>query len=344
MTNHAMLYNHVCIEAFGYELPPHTITSSAIEDRLAPLYEKLKLPHGRLEMMSGIRERRLWEPGTTPSQVSALAGAKALKNSCVEADQIECLLHTSVSRDFLEPASACLVHRTLGLPQDASIYDISNACLGFLNGMVNLANMIELGQVKRGLVVAGENSRHLMEATLESLLKVPNPTRDNIKEAFASLTIGSGACALVMAHDSVSKFGHRLIGGASRCATEFNHLCRGNAGNMSTDSETLLHEGCKLARATWLKTQEILGWTNTVVDRIFCHQVGSAHRKMLYNQLELDQKKDFSTVEYLGNTGSVALPMTMAIGTEQSAPNPKDKIAMLGIGSGLNCLMLGVEW
>ena len=339
-----MLYKHVCIEAFGYELPPNIISSAAIEDKLAPLYERLKLPHGRLMMMSGIRERRFWNEGETPSQVSARAGAIALKNSGAKPDEIECLLHTSVCRDFIEPASATLVHKALDLAKNATIYDISNACLGFLNGMVTVGNMIELGQIKKGLIVAGENSRQLVESTLQKLLDDPHATRDSIKEAFASLTIGSGACALVMAHDSVSKFGHKMLGGAAQCATEFNHLCRGSAGNMSTDSETLLQEGCTLARQTWARTCKLLGWTNAMVQRVFCHQVGSAHRRLLYKTLELDMAKDFSTLEYLGNTGSVALPMTMAIGAEQSPPKKGENIAMLGIGSGLNCLMLGVEW
>ena len=339
-----MQYKHVCIEAFGYELPPNIITSAALEEKLSALYQRLKLPYGRLEMMSGIKERRFWDEGTTPSQVSTRAGALALKNSHADAGEIECLMHTSVCRDFLEPATGTLVHGALGLAKEAMVYDISNACLGFLNGMVSMANMIELGQIKKGMVVAGESSRQLVESTIDSLLNEPNPTRETIKDAFASLTIGSGACALVMAHESVSGFGHKLVGGAMRCATEFNHLCRGNAGNMSTDSETLLQEGCKLARKTWEKTTEVLGWTNNMVDRVFCHQVGNAHRKLLYSTLELDPQKDFSTLGYLGNTGSVSLPTTMAIGTEKSPPKPNEKIAMLGIGSGLNCLMLGVEW
>jgi len=339
-----MRYQHVCIEAFGYKLPPVVVTSAAIEERLAPLYRKLKLSHGRLEMMSGIRERREWAEGTRPSEVSAEAGALALKNADAQAGEIECLLHTSVCRDFLEPASATFVHRRLGLAPNVTTYDISNACLGFLNGMVTLANMIELGQVRKGLIVAGESSRQLVDSTIEALLRMPNPTRDNIKDAFASLTIGSGAGAVVMAHENVSKFGHRLLGGAVECATQFNHLCRGSAGNMSTDSETLLQEGCKLARQTWARTQEMLGWTNEMIARVFCHQVGSAHRKLLYNTLELDPGKDFSTVEFLGNTGSVALPITMAMGIEKSPPAPQEKIAILGIGSGLNCLMLGVQW
>jgi 3-oxoacyl-[acyl-carrier-protein] synthase-3 len=339
-----MRYNHVCIEAFGYKLPPHVVTSAEIEKRLAPLYEKLKLAYGRLEMMSGIKERRFWDEDTKPSEIAAQAGATAMQNAGAKPEEIECLLHTSVCRDYLEPASAVFTHRSLGLSKDATIYDISNACLGFLNGMVTLANMIELGQVRKGLVVSGESSRELVESTIASLLKTPNPTRDSIKDAFASLTVGSGACAVVLAHDCASKFGHKLMGGATACATEFNHLCRGTAGNMVTDSETLLQEGCRLARQTWDKTRQILGWTNETINRVFCHQVGSAHRKLLYNSLALDPTKDFSTLEFLGNTGSAALPITMAMGLEKTPPAPRDKIAILGIGSGLNCMMLGVQW
>lgn len=339
-----MLFKSVRIESFGYELPPNVVTSAEIEARLKALYDRLKLPEGRLELMSGIRERRLWDAGTRPSTVSALAGKKALENSGVEAGQIEVLLHTSVSRDYMEPASASFVHRALNLSPDAVIYDISNACLGFLNGMMSLASMIELGQVKRGLIVAGENSRELLDSTIDGLLNDTTSTRGSIKDVFASLTIGSGACALVMAHESVSKFQHQFLGGAIRCATEWSDLCRGGNGGMATDSEKLLHEGCRLARSTWDKARSLLGWENKNVDRTFCHQVGSAHRRLLFNSLELDPQKDFSTFEFLGNTGSVALPITMAMGTEKNPPPPGANIAMLGIGSGLNCLMLGVKW
>lgn len=339
-----MLFKNVCIEAFGYELPPNVLSSAEIEARLKPLYDRLKLPEGRLELASGIKERRIWDAGTRPSEVSARAGKKALENSGVDPSQIECLLHTSVSRDFMEPASASFVHRTLGLSPDANIYDISNACLGFLNGMMTLAGMIELGQVQRGLIVAGESSRELLESTIESLLNNKQATRDSIKDAFASLTIGSGACALVMAHENVSKFKHRFLGGAIRCATEWSDLCRGNNSGMCTDSEKLLHEGCRLARTTWDKAKKLLNWQNENVDRTFCHQVGSAHRRLLFNSLELDLAKDFSTFEFLGNTGAVALPITMAMGVEKSPPPPDSKLALLGIGSGLNCLMLGVQW
>ncbi|RJP33839.1 MAG: 3-oxoacyl-ACP synthase III [Phycisphaerales bacterium] len=348
-----MRYEHVCIERFGYVLPDEIVTSVDLEQRLAPVYARFGLHEGRIEMMSGIRERRLWPPATLPSEMSARAGRAALEASGFLAESVECLLHTSVSRDCLEPASAAFVHSALALSPHVMMFDISNACLGFLNGMLVAANMIELGQIKVALIVAGEHSRYLVESTLRTLLDNRTLTKKNLNDAFASLTIGSGAAALVMAHESVSKTGHRLLGGAVLASSDANHLCRGTADVgfsdgahmvMSTDSETLLVAGCELAVETWAQAKRQLGWSNADVVRCFTHQVGVAHRDRLYQTLELDPSLDFSTLEFLGNVGSVSLPITMAIGAERNPPAPGDRIAMMGIGSGLNCVMLGVEW
>ncbi len=348
-----MKFDQVCLESFGYVLPERVVASAELEQQLAPVYRRLGLHEGRLEMMTGIRERRFWGNGTVPSDGSTMAGRRALEASKADPGDIECLIHTSVSRDFLEPATASVVHHNLALSPRAVVYDISNACLGFVNGMISLANMIELGQVKRGLIVAGESSRQLVESTIDHLVNDPQVTRQKLKRAFSSLTIGSGAVALVMAHASLSVTGHRLLGGVVRTATENNHLCRGSADTgfapdaamlMSTDAETLLNSGCALAAETWELFKAALGWSNDDVQRCFCHQVGAAHRDLLYQALSLDAAKDYSTFDCLGNVGSVSLPLTMAMGVEEQPPPAGERIAMLGIGSGLNSIMLGVSW
>jgi len=106
-----MRYNKVCVEAFGYEIPDTVVTSQNLEERVAPVYEKLNLSYGRFELMTGIRERRFWADETSPSQASTKAAEKAIAKSGIEKTDIECLLHTSVCRDFLEPATATLVPR-----------------------------------------------------------------------------------------------------------------------------------------------------------------------------------------------------------------------------------------
>ena len=348
-----MHFENVCIEGLGYYLPDNRISSADLENRLTPIYDKLKLPQGRLELMSGIKERRFWDKGVFPSEVASIAGKKAIENSGVEVKEIGCLISASVCRDFLEPSTASVVHHNLGLPEESFVFDVSNACLGVLNSMCIIANMIERGQIMAGLVVSGENGGPLVNNTIATLLSCPDINRNTIKASFASLTIGSAAAGIVLVHKNISKNKHRLLGGISIAETRFNDLCRGNNDSgvntdwsplMETDSEQLMQEGCRLAGRTWVRTREILGWKNNEVNRVFCHQVGKGHRKLMYENVGLDIQKDFSTLEFLGNTGSASLPVTFAMGVEKGILKKDDKVALLGIGSGLNCLMLGVEW
>ena len=348
-----MLFKNVFIEGVAYHLPENRVTSVYIEERLAPLYNRLNLPKGRLELMSGIQERRFWNEGTLPSDVATLAGRKALIQSGINHEQIGCLISASVCRDFLEPSTASVIHNNLKLPGEALVFDVSNACLGVLNGMAIIATMIEQNQILAGLVVAGENGGPLVNNTIKNLLTRTELTRGQIKPSFASLTIGSCAAGVILAHKDIAKNGHRLIGGVSLAETQFNHLCRGSddsgaAGEwsplMETDSEILMLEGCRLAGKTWARTREILGWKEEEIQRVFCHQVGKGHRKLMYENLGLNLDKDFSTLEFLGNTGSASLPATLAMGIEKDLLKQGDKAALLGIGSGLNCMMMGVEW
>ena len=72
-----MRYSNVCIESLGYTVPEEVITSAEIEDRLQPLYQRLRLPEGRLELMTGIVERRFWPTGVMPSQISIESGRES---------------------------------------------------------------------------------------------------------------------------------------------------------------------------------------------------------------------------------------------------------------------------
>lgn len=342
-------YSHVCLDTFGYELPPRIITSDQIEERLAEVYRRLRLPPGRLELMSGIRQRRMWPPGTKPSEAATLAGRQVLTKAGIAPEEVECLIFTSVSRDMMEPATASFVHERLGLSKSVMIFDISNACLGFLDGMVMLANMIELGQVRNGLIVSGETAEELLESTLFALSEDGSLNRKTIKPAFASLTIGSGSVGLLMRRATENELKPRLVHGAWQANTTHSNLCHGGQSGlgttlMATNSEELLHRGVETAELTWRIFSGRPGWQAVDIDRFFCHQVGSAHAKLLFERLGLAPEKNFETLHVLGNVGSVSAPITMAMAMEQGIFRPGQKGALLGIGSGINCMMLGVEW
>lgn len=348
-----MRYSHVSVASVTHQLPPHIVTSDQIEDRLAPLYDRLKLPAGRLEMMSGIRERRFWERGTVPGDVSAVTAQMAIEKSGLASDRFGCLIHGSVCRDQLEPATASKVHHACGLPDSSVSMDLSNACLGIMNGMLVIANMIELGEIEAGIVVGTEDGRGLVEGTIDTLLADEQTSRQDVKAAFASLTIGSGSAAVVLARRDLVPSAPRLTGATVRADSAAHKLCEGGSavGNfgddrprMHTDSEALLHAGIRLAHRTWESFCSQNHFGNNAINKAFSHQVGRAHRKLLFERLQLNPSIDYSTVEYLGNTGSVALPTALSLGLEAGHALPGDRIALLGIGSGLNSIMVAIDW
>ena len=354
-----MRFDRVAIASVGYDLPPHELTSEAIEDLLAPLYARLGLHPGRLELMTGIRARRYWTGPVRPSAVAAAAGRDALARASIAPEQIGCLIHASVCRDFLEPATANVVHAALGLPSSSAVFDVSNACLGVVNGMVLVANMIELGQIKAGLVVAGENGKPLVDATIERLRTDRSLTRRTIKGSIASLTIGAGAAAVLLAHRDLVQARRRLVAATVRAATEHHHLCQGGdagAGHapqdggvmsdtnleMKTDAEALLAAGLDLAERNWRDFQQATGWSS--MDRVVTHQVGRAHHSALSDRLGFDPASAFVTFDRLGNVGSVSLPMTLGMAVDEGFVEPDHTVGLLGIGSGLSSVMVGVEW
>ncbi|MSU77698.1 MAG: 3-oxoacyl-ACP synthase III [Gemmataceae bacterium] len=347
-----MTYTRVHIDAIGYELPPIVVTSAELESRLKPAYDRLRLPHGQLEYLTGIIERRWWEPGFAISQGAAAAARKALALARVPSSDIEVLIYAGVCREQFEPATACRVAAGLDISPSAAVYDISNACLGVLNGMLDIANRIELGQIRAGLVVSCESAREINDIIIERL----NETRDMefFKLSLATLTGGSGAVAVLLTDGS---FGNgqrrRLLGGVTQTAPQFHGLCRwgvekrpegGLQQYMSTDSIAVLRDGVALGSRTWQAFLAKLGWTTDSVDKIICHQVGGPHRDTIMKVLKIPADREFSTFEFLGNIGTVSLPLTAALAEERDALEPGDRVGFLGIGSGLNCLMLGVEW
>ena len=348
-----MRYQNVCLESLAYTLPDEVVTSAAIESQLTPLYERLRLPEGRLELMTGIRERRFWPPGTLPSQPSVVSAEAAIRQAGIDRGLVGALVHGSLCRDYIEPATASCVHDRLGLSPDCMVYDLSNACLGLLDGIVQVANMIELGQIQAGIVVGTESSRGLVENTIRRLNTDLGLSRALIKPAMASLTVGSASAAAVLVDRRISRKGHQLLGGAVRANTRQCRLCHGGQDPSSgvqaellmwTDSESLLQEGVATAAAVYPRFLESLGWRDKPIQKTFCHQVGRAHRKLLMETLGLDPAIDYSTLEWLGNTGSVAVPITAAVGIERGHVAAGDRVALLGIGSGINVVMLGLEW
>ena len=338
-----MKFQNVSVIGIAHVDAPHRITSADLENQLSPIIERIKARPDIIQSLTGIVARRFWEPGRQPSEAATMAAEKAILNAGIDKSQLGILLNTSVCRDYIEPSVACLVHGNLGLGAECMNFDVGNACLAFLNGMEIIGNMIERGQVDYGIVVDGEGSRFVVEATIQRLL-ASGCDEETFRANFATFTLGSGGAAMVLARSDLAPNGHRLLGGVSLAATRHKDLCHGQMDSMQTDAGALLVAGLELASTTFKKAVKDLGWRPDHLDQFILHQVSAVHTAKLISLLGLDDNKVFKTFPEYGNVGPAAIPITLSKAVDEGRIEKGDRVALMGIGSGLNCTMMEVRW
>jgi 3-oxoacyl-[acyl-carrier-protein] synthase-3 len=222
-------------------------------------------------------------------------------------------------------------------------FDVTNACLGFLNGMDVVANMIERGQVDYGMVVDCETSRFTTETTIERLSD-PEVDEMTFYLNFAALTIGSGAVAMVMARSDLAPEGHRYLGGVNLASTDYCDLCTGHIHEMLTDTRALTEHGLKLAVNTWQKAVDELGWDIDRHDHYAQHQVSKAHAEKFAGVIGIDWGSIYKLYPDYGNIGPAGIAIVLSKMENEGWVQPGQRIAMMGIGSGINCTMAEVVW
>ena len=352
------------LHTIGYALAPVIVATEELEERLAPALRRLHIEPGQIERMTGIVERRFWEPGYPVSEGAIAAARRALAQSGVPSEALGMLVWGAVCRENFEPATAChvaagLSRAGIALSDALAVYDVGNACLGVMTGILAVAQRIELGMIRAGMVVACESAREINDVAIARLLA--DPTLPRFAESVATFTGGSGACAVIVTDGSFGEGQRRrLVGAVEHAAPQHDRLCQWGLQPhpgatapaddpalrpfMSTDPAAVLSHGVALGRRTWTDFLSTVGWSAQQVDRTVCHQVGAAHRSAILAELSVPPAHDFVAYEYLGNMGTVALPLATALADERGFLQPGHRVGLLGIGSGLNCTMVGVSW
>jgi 3-oxoacyl-[acyl-carrier-protein] synthase-3 len=336
--NATFTYSDTAILAVTAAIAPIVVTSDEIDAQLLDTYDRVGLRPGMLENLAGVKERRWWAPDVSFADAASMAGAKALAEAGVNPESVGLLIDTSVCRERLEPSASVDIHQQLGLSSSCLNFDLSNACLGFINGMQVASMMIDSGQIEYALVVDGEGSRRTQEATIARLSR-NDSTKQDVLDQFATMTLGSGGAAMVLGKASVHG-GHRFRGGVSRAATQHNQLCMGDLDTMRTDSRGLLEAGVALAKATWDAAQFQFSWSD--LDMYILHQVSKAHNSAIISALGIDSSKVPTTFPLQGNIGPASVPFTLAQSVDDLQTG--DRIACMGIGSGLNAAVIEIDW
>jgi len=338
-----MRFHNVSIVGLAYVDAPIVVPTSDIEQKLRGTADRLGIRLDLLTALTGIDERRFWEPGVQPSDAATWAAERALEAAGVERGRIGAIVSTSVCKDYIEPSVAALVHGNLKLGAGCLNFDVGNACLAFLSGMEIVGTMIERGVIDHGLVVDGEGSRQAVEATVARLAH-PGCDARVFRENFATLTLGSGASAAVLTRSDLAPHGHRFLGGVSLADTEHNKLCVGQPEEMRTDPTGLLVAGLELARRTFAVARDQMSWSPEALDEVVIHQVSAAHTDKFTEMLGVDPRKVFAIYPRFGNIGPASIPIVLGKARDAGRLRRGARVALMGIGSGINCSMMEIIW
>jgi 3-oxoacyl-[acyl-carrier-protein] synthase III len=127
-------------------------------------------------------------------------------------------------------------------------------------------------------------------------------------------------------------------------ATEHNHLCRGQNDSVITDSPALFAAGMELTRRTFAEAEKLLGWKPQDLDEFVLHQMSAAFNSAFNTTFGVDPSKAFCTFPEFGNVGPASIPLTLCKSAELGRIKRGARVALAGIGSGLNCSMMEVQW
>lgn len=343
MASGVQRYEQVVVSGVAHVDAPHVITSREIDEQLATPLARFGMHPGVLEGYAGIVERRFWDVGDQPSTGAIAAGERALVAAGIDRSAVGALVNTSVCRDYIEPSTASIVHAGLGLAPAALNFDLGNACLGFVSGMTVVAGMIERGEIDHAIVVNAEGSRHAVEQTIARLTD-PGCDEASFRESFATLTLGSGAAAMVLSRADLAPDGHPYRGGMSRAATEHHGLCRGQIDEMRTDARTLLMAGLALAKDIFPEAAERFGLTPDATAAYVMHQISRVHTDATADLLGLAPEKIPLVYPEFGNIGPAGIIITLSKEAEAGRLATGDRLALMGIGSGLNMTVAELVW
>jgi 3-oxoacyl-[acyl-carrier-protein] synthase-3 len=325
-----MALSPIAILGTGAYAPHRVLTNEELAQRV-------ETSHDWIVSRTGIRERRVAEPGQTTADLATAAAREALANAQLAPEQVDLLILATVTPDLAMPATACLVQQKLGIPSGAACFDLNAACTGFLYAMDVAWAMLSSGRYRNALVIGAER--------LSSVLDWEDRT--------TCVLFGDGAGAVVLG--ASRRPGSAIL--ASRLHTvagtaELLHIPGATFSLDPTDPRRVIRmkgkEVFKLAvRAMEDVARELLeqqGVSGDQIDCIIPHQANQRIIDSIAQYLKLPLDRFFINLDRYGNTSAASIPIALHEARMQGRVQPGQLVLMVAFGAGLTYGGALVRW
>ena len=326
-----MPYAH--ITGWGMSVPEPVLTNDDIS-------KMVETNDAWIRERTGIHERRIAREDQYPSTLAVEASIKALKIANLRPTELDLIICSTSSPEYIFPATACLIQDQLGATK-AGAFDLLAACSGFIYALNMGAQAIRSGSIKSALIIGSE--------TLSRFV--------NWKDRSTCILFGDGAGAFVLqASDQpggvLSAVMHSdgsggdlltLEGGGSRYPASEATILDGRHYIQMDGNEVFRFATRVMASAT----EEVLacaGLTKDQIQWIIPHQANIRIIKAAARGLNLPMERFIVNLERYGNTSTASIPIAMVEAIEKGQIKAGEKIVMVGFGAGLTWGALAAEW
>ncbi len=308
-----------CVSSTALAVPETVVAT-------APIAERLGVPEDWIVSRTGVRERRLAEPGTRLSDLAAQAGRAALERAGVAGGDLDLLLLGTMSQDEITPNAAPLVAAQLGAPQAAAI-DIGAACTAFLSALALAAGQIEAGRARTALIVGADLlSRYI----------------DHEDRRTAGL-FGDGAGAVVVtATEAPGRVGPIALHSDGTEAGSI-YATPGERKLRMDGHETFKHAVARLSQVT-LEALELGGLTPEDIDLFVYHQANGRILTSVTERLGLPGERVVDFIGRYGNTSAGSIPIALAEAEAQGRLTDGARVLLAAFGAGFVWGGGIVEW
>lgn len=329
------------IRSIGYHVPDERVDSGRLEQGFE--LPALGVKAGTIERITGVRTRHLADAATRPSELAYEATLDAMARGLVKSEDLDVIVYAAVFRDYAEPATAHVIQAKLHADR-ALVFDVSNACLSIMDGILLVDALIGAGRCRTGLVCGGELCSEVLRATYDRVRTMKAP--DDLLPYFPSLTLGDAGAAVVLEAKTADEPARGFVAFEFLSAGENWDLCvLPQAGEpMVTDGKRLLEVGARMAGRALERLLEKTGWTRDEIDLVVPHQISVRANAEVLRATGIPASKCHLVIDTFGNTAATTLPLALAHAAQTGKLLPGMKVVLAGLGSGVSVGFAAMVW
>lgn len=321
------------LAGLGSAVPDRVVTNEVLAARMETNDEWIRT-------RTGIRERRLVEPGMATSDLAVEAGSKALKSAGV--DGVDALVLATTTPDYLCPATGPAVADRLGLGT-VPAYDVAAVCSGFLYALTTAAGLISLGTADRVLVIGAEAFSTIIDPDDRTTAPIFGDGAGAVvvvagdqseRGALLSFDLGSDGALTDLIIVPAGGSRQRSAGGPAGATDHYMKMqgrtvFRNAVARMADSSRAVLNR---------------TGWPVDSVDWLVAHQANVRILRAVADSLGMPHEKAFVNLDRYGNTAAASIPLALADAAGAGLFEPGDRVLLTAFGGGASWGSVTLEW